>query len=415
MQGPGENSVGKAPSANEAGAIRSLSLADKVKSLRLSDRTQRGGGGGGSGPLSFVLLILVVVLMGGVAYNAYATYTTRQRLEEIKKAMPTTPVDPDDPLAGLGDPVDPKVPSRPVGDIALESKGYILPVSTVQVSPKVGGTVVELNFTEGMKIDKGFLLAKIETTEYQSDFDRAEASVQAATRRLQELEKFRDEESQQLKAELDDAKVQRTQLYKEYLRSQSLRYANALAAKEFEEAESRYKSQDFRVRRLELGYKLLKEEGPRDAQIGAAKAQIAQAQAELDKAKWRLDNCTVRAPIGGTILSKRAEQWNQVNPAAFSNGLSASLCEMADLADLEVDLAIAERDIAKVRPGQKCMVRAEAFPDRLYNGTVSRIMPAADRAKGAVPVRVKIDIPQEEAGMFLRPEMGAIVTFWNKK
>jgi len=63
---------------------------------------------------------------------------------------------------------------------------------------------------------------------------------------------------------------------------------------------------------------------------------------------------------------------------------------------------------------QKCRVRAEAFPDRAYDGTVSRLMPIADRAKGAIPVRVKIRIPREEEGVYLKPEMGAIVSFLNE-
>jgi len=87
---------------------------------------------------------------------------------------------------------------------------------------------------------------------------------------------------------------------------------------------------------------------------------------------------------------------------------------MADLSDMEVDLAIAERDIAKVFAGQKCIVKPEAFPDRTYSGRVSRIMPTADRSRSAVPVRVKIDIPREEEGKYLRPEMGAVVTFYSK-
>ena len=88
---------------------------------------------------------------------------------------------------------------------------------------------------------------------------------------------------------------------------------------------------------------------------------------------------------------------------------------MADLTKMEVDLAIAERDISKVFDGQECIVRAEAFPERTYVGWVSRIMPTADRSKGAVPVRVQIKIPREEEGQYLRPEMGAVVTFFNKK
>ena len=90
---------------------------------------------------------------------------------------------------------------------------------------------------------------------------------------------------------------------------------------------------------------------------------------------------------------------------------SFSLCEMADLSDLEVDLPIQERDVARVFKGQKCKICAEAYPDRTYDGYVSRLMPIADRAKGAVPVRVKVSVPAAEEGVYLKPEMGVNVSF----
>jgi HlyD family secretion protein len=298
--------------------------------------------------------------------------------------------------------------------IALESKGYVVPISTVQVSPLVGGRVIKMSCKEGDMVTKGTFLAQIETTEFQSDYDRTRAQVSAAQGRLDELTKYREDEINQAKAELDDTKAQRDQLFVAYQRSISLRETRALSAQEYEQAESAYKSMDQRMRRLQLAYDLIRK-GPRDERIAAAKGELAQYQAELVKAKWKLDNTTITAPIDGTILSKKAEEGNYVNPSAFSNGLSASVCEMADLANMEVDLSIAERDIAKVVKGQVCKVRAEAFPDRPYPGVVSRIMPQADRAKGSVPVRVKIDIPRQEAGQFLRPDMGALVTFYNDK
>ena len=61
--------------------------------------------------------------------------------------------------------------------------------------------------------------------------------------------------------------------------------------------------------------------------------------------------------------------------------------------------------------GQKCRVRSEAYPDKVYDGVVSRLMPIADRGKGAVPVRVKLSVPKEEEGIYLKPEMGAVVSF----
>ena len=152
-------------------------------------------------------------------------------------------------------------------------------------------------------------------------------------------------------------------------------------------------------------------DGPRRERKRGAEAQVRQIEAELRRAKWRLDNCIITSPISGIILKKNAELGNLVNPIAF-NG-SFSLCDVADLSKLEVELTIQERDISKVFKGQACKVRAEAFPKRSYDGVVSRLMPIADRAKGAIPVRVRLSVPAGEEGTFLKPEMGAIVTFYN--
>ena len=43
---------------------------------------------------------------------------------------------------------------------------------------------------------------------------------------------------------------------------------------------------------------------------------------------------------------------------------------------------------------------------------LAALMPIADRAKGAIPIRVKLSVPREEEGVYLKPEMGAVVTFY---
>jgi HlyD family secretion protein len=140
------------------------------------------------------------------------------------------------------------------------------------------------------------------------------------------------------------------------------------------------------------------------------------------KSEWRLSNCVITAPVTGVILKKQAEEGSLVNPSAFSNGLSASLCDMADLAELEVDLSVPERDVARLidfklshKKPQKCQVRADAFPNRAFAAYLSRIMPTADQSKAAVPVRVKIIIPASDVAIYLRPQMNAAVTFFNEE
>jgi len=269
------------------------------------------------------------------------------------------------------------------------------------------------------------VLAELEEVEYQSDLDHTIQAKEGAAARLEALHKYRAEESNQAKAELDEAASQCKQNKLSWDRAVELNKTGGIAPAEFEAAESAYLSSEAREKRLQIAYEFMSKKGPRDAMIAAADADLQLAVADWRKAKWRRENIEVKAPIKGIILSKKTEEGNIVNPAAFSNGLSASLCEMADLHDLEVDLSIAERDIAKLFKDQDCRIRAEAFPNRIYSGYISRIMPMGDRSKSSVPVRVKIQfpavnakgqpLPKDEQGEYLRPEMGAIVTFLNRK
>jgi HlyD family secretion protein len=305
-------------------------------------------------------------------------------------------------------------PVASAGEAVLETKGYIIPVHQIQVGPKVGGLVIKLNIEEGMRVARGQVLAELETTDYQADRDQLRAQLDSAWQRYLELTNGnRPQEIEQARAELAEAESNRKQLKLDWDRNKRLN-GEALAQRDFELAEYAFKSADRRVEQKRQAYQLMVI-GPRAERIEAAWADMMQIDASLAKAEWRLDNCIVRAPVSGVILTKKAEEGTIVNPQAFSNGLAASLCDMADLSDLEVDLKVQERDVAKVFKGQRCRVRSEAYPDRFYEGVVSRLMPIADRAQAAVPVRVKVKVPREEEGFYLKPEMGAVVSFLKKK
>jgi len=384
-------------SSNGNTTLSNATLTQRVQSLRLPEKA--------SDPRPFPILpwgtsfVLGLVCVG----LSFAAFWPRPSEQAAPLSLNDTPINL----------VENAVPTVAPGGVMLESKGYIIPVHQIQVGPKVGAMIMELFIEEGQHVKEGDILAKLETIEYQSDFNRIAAQARSAKHRYEELTKYRELEIRQAKADLDDAKAQRDAAFKDYQRNVDLVASRAISPKDLETAESQFKSLEAKVARSQIGLEMWIL-GPRDERIAAALAEYDQYVAETEKAKWRLDNTTVRAPVSGTILTKKAEKGNMINPSAFSNGVSASLCDMADLSDMEVDLAVAERDISKVFKGQKCKVIAEAFPKREYSGEVSRIMPQGDRAKGAVPVRVKIAIPPAEEGQYLRPDMGAIVTFYAK-
>jgi HlyD family secretion protein len=379
------------------------SLSDRVRSLRLPERpTQRGPRAAWmpwalSGVLGFCTLILGTMLMARNASTLPAATST-------------------EPSLNFNNNVPAPTASTPRGPVALESKGYIIPVHQIQVSPKVGGLVEKLTFVEGDRVKKGDVLAVLETVDYKADRDHAQGALDGAWQRFQELWLGnRPQEIEAAKADLNEAEAMKEQYYLDWKRSLQLN-RQVLAPREFEQIEASYKSADRRVARLKQNFWLMLD-GNRIERIQAGWHDVEQTEADLRKSQWRLDNCTVRSPIAGTILTKKAEEGNIVNPGSFGSGngaVAASLCDMADLSDLEVDLNIQERDVANIFKGQKCVIRSEAFPGRTYQGHVSRLMPIADRAKGAVPVRVKVEVPRDEEGVYLKPEMSVLVSFLTK-
>jgi HlyD family secretion protein len=382
------------------------SLGERVRSLRLPVENEPGL----LERKSFWAALIALALIGGAAWwflvadraAEPATDKPIASLASSARAQTTSSLEAAAPpaTAGIAD----------SGDVALQSTGYVIPAHQILISPKVSGMVVALNFEEGLRVQKGDVLAELESVDYKADVARAAAVLESTRHRLLELTRGnRPEEILAAKAELAEVQAQREQLQSDWKRNVGLRANRTVTERDYEQSESSFKAMDRRAVRLANNLKLMLD-GPRVERIDVARAEVQEAEADLAKAQWRLSNCTIMAPISGTILKKNAEIGNVVNPIAF-NG-SFSLCEMADLSDLEVDLSIQERnDLALVHKGQKCKVRAEAFPQRVYDGVVSRLMPIADRAKGAVPVRVKLSVPPEEEGVYLKPEMSAVVSF----
>jgi multidrug resistance efflux pump len=372
----------------EPPADDSSALQQRVLSLRLPRQEHSRGSGAGKAVwglvvvLAIVIAVLVVLLFQRESPEARAAVSQEKPVAESHTASS--------------------------GNIALDSKGYIMPVQRILVSPKVSGMIVKLDILEGRRVKKGHILAELEDVDYQADLAHAESYLEAAKQRLAEIVAMWPKEVGQAKAELERAKAELEQLKSDYARSKELYFKQkALSQLDYELAESKYRSNDQRVHSLEFALGLL--EASRGKKVAAAEAEVRQDEADLAKARWRLDNCKIRAPISGTILRKNAEEGNLVNPIAM-NG-SYSLCDLADLSDLEVELTIEERDISKVAVGQKCKIRTEAYPDRVYEGIVSRLMPIADRNKAAIPVRVKVTVPREEEGIYLKPDMTAMVSF----
>lgn len=406
------------------GRDATLSLDARVRSLKIAKEDRLDNQRSGSW-FPWILVIALGIVCTWLAYRddkiaslvGFTRPTDEQKIADTpptpaanvstKPAPTTATTAAKSPTPSSGN----DAPSGTSNPIALESRGYVIAKHQVLVSPQVSGRIVSLNIEEGRRVIKGDVLAEVERTEYQADVEQMRGILMRNKAELSELETgARPQEIAGATADLQEQEELVVQLESQYKRLKEAIKSNSISMTEFEQAQSSFFSTRKRVEKLRQSLDMMKE-GPRKERIEMAKAAIIQAEANLIKSEWRLDNCTLRAPISGTILKKNAEQGNLVNPVAFSG--STSVCDIADLSDLEIDLNIQERDISKVFAGQLCEVRSEAYPKRVYQGTVSRLMPIADRAKGAVPVRVAVRVPEEEQGAYLKPEMSAIVVFFS--
>lgn len=425
-----------------------VDLRDKVKKLRIGGPGERGGGGKGSFLgrtvwLPWLLCAALAVTWGGVALRTYKNAPTK---DDGGGALV---VSESGGGGGSGSSTSSGTPTA-AGAIKVEGKGYLVAARQISVSPiDVGGKVIELRgpsrpepteaaggavggvlfapqpprqFEEGVLYRKGDIIAVLDSAAYLAQVNEAKASLAAAEQRQAAAVQRRDAqlpasvrkvEVDQVEQQLKEAKAMKLRADQELRRQEGL--GTSAALKELQQAQADAATSAAKVGNLEATLVILKE-GPRketlaalEADVKSADADVAAAAARLVSATWRLDNCTIRAPISGTVLTKAAEVGKLVNPMAFSGG--GAICDLADLADLEADLKIAERDIAKVRLGHQCTIRPDAYPDRVYTGTVQKIMPVANRADNTVNVRVRVKLYDGEVpGTYLKPEMGAVVS-----
>lgn len=376
-------------------------LTDRVKQLRLAGLDAGPARAAGTTWLPWLLCAFLAVGWAGFGIKWY-------------RGAPSKSTEPA-PDAGTASPGSGSAARSGTSDdtVALEVKGYLIPTQSISISPvDVAGRVIKLNIEEGLPFRKGDVLGEIDPTPFEAMRAEAKAQMAAAKARLVEQEAgSRPEEVAQALAELDEAKAVLEQYRREWQRFESQKTLS-ITTREYEQAEASYVSARKRVEAKQKSYDLIKI-GPRQERIDAARAEFEATQARLKQAEWKIENCTIRSPVTGVILTKKAEVGSLLNPVV--GGVSTNLCDIADLRKLEVDLEVNERDIGRVRLDQACRVKSDAYPDRAYEGYVDRVMPTANRAKSIVPVRIKV-VPREDEtqGQYLKPEMGVTVTFLNR-
>lgn len=402
-------------------------LVNRVQQLRLDDQLGTAKRAGGGSWLPWTLCVLMAVSWAGVGVQWYKASGTRTDPAASPDAGPGQPS-----VSGPAASRPAEGPTAAAGEILLQLKGNLIPSLQIAVSPRdVVGEITGITFWEGKLVKKGDVLATLLDLQYSNRHKSDEAAALSAEAQVAKAKageagaRVRVAKAEAARAAAQ-ARVTKTAAVqeragKDFEQAKAQRVGNAISAQEFQkfEADKAVADADKVAADAELVAALREVDATKadvstaEATLRAAESEAVAARARLAEAKRLLDNCTVIAPISGTVLTKKADQGSLVSPVAFN--VAATLCEIADLSKLEVEMDVPERQITKLRPMLDCEVAADANPGRVYHGYIDRVMPIADDSKNVIKVRVRVYLKKGEIpGSFLKPKMSVVVTAFNR-
>jgi RND family efflux transporter MFP subunit len=260
------------------------------------------------------------------------------------------------------------------GQAVLQATGYVTARRQATVSAQIVGTLIEVLIEEGDHVKKGQVLARLEDSAQAAQLHAAEASAQAA-----------QAQTLQILAELRQAR-------NDMARQDDLVARGLVSTQQAEQARTRVASLQ--------------------AQLNAQRKQAKAAQAQVRVARVNYNYTVVRAPFSGVVTQKTAQVGEIIAPAAAGGGFTRTgVGTIVDMDSLEVDVDVNEAYIGRVKPGMPAEAVLDAYPDWTIPAHVIAIVPAADRGKATVKVRVAL----ESKDARIIPDMGVRVSFLEKQ
>ncbi len=343
--------------------------------------------------------------------------------------------------------------------VRIDASGTVVPIRSVNVSPKNAGIVQQLGVEQGAQVEQGQPLAQMDNAELGAqgqqavanlqeaaatleearvrltlDVDRARAQVQQARARLTEVEQRVPRDVQIANAEIVAAEERLQRAQERFERYQLPNEAGAVSQNLYDEA-----AIEFRAAQTNLNQAVqrnLQSQGtarPEIQQAGFAwveaqaalrqaqarqqnetrrlEAAVAAAQARVQELQIRFRDTVIQAPFDGIVTQRYANEGAFVTPttsaSATASATSASILALAD--GLEVLARVPQVDLPRLQLGQPVEIRLDAFPDKIFRGRVRLIAPEAVVENNVTSFEVRIGLISglEE----LKPGMEVNATF----
>jgi RND family efflux transporter MFP subunit len=324
--------------------------SELVEKLRLDRSSTRGARPRSTRKL--VVIVAAILAVGVIAWNVLERFQAPDVRTAVARAATEIPAS---------------------GSV-LDASGYVTARRQATVSAKITGKVIEVLIEEGMRVEEGAVLARLDATEANAALALARAQLGAARSQVAEVE-----------AQLDQAE-------REYTRQQSLVKQRATSVQAMDAA---------RAQRDSLRARLL---NTRD--------QIRVAEESVGVAQVQIDNTEVRAPFAGVVVAKAAQPGEMISPISAGGGFTRTgIGTIVDMDSLEIEVDVNESFINRVTAKQPVEAMLNAYPEWKIPGEVIAVIPAADRSKATVKVRIAILVKDPR----IVPDMGVRVAFLSPK
>lgn len=246
----------------------------------------------------------------------------------------------------------------------INATGTVNPELTIIVGTYVSGVIQELTCDYNTQVKRGQICARIDGRPYQSIVDQAKANLAVARAQLEKD-----------KASLAYAKVA-------FERLATLVETKAVSKDAYDSANSEYRQAQ--------------------AQITFDEATIQQRQAVLDAAQVNLDYTKIISPVDGTVVSRNVTI-GQTVAASFQTPTLFLIA--TDLTRMQVDANVSESDIGGVRQGHKATFTVDAYPKRIFEGTVTQVRQSPQTVQNVVTYDVVVSVTNSD--LALKPGLTA--------
>ncbi len=255
----------------------------------------------------------------------------------------------------------------------LDATGYVVARRIATVSAQITGRVEEVMIEEGQRVEQGQVLARLDPINAEAERNLSQSQLASAQSEVENVH------AQLVQAETEAKRLEA--LVRQQLVSRS-QYDQQVASRD-----------------------------ALRAQLETARRNVQVARDQLKISDIGKDYTVVRAPFTGIVTAKSAQPGEIVSPLATGGYTRTGIGTIVDMDSLEVELDVGEAYIGRVQPKMPVEATLNAYPDWKIPAEVIAIIPAADRGKATVKVRIALKLKDPR----IVPDMGVRVSFLERE